>query len=125
MNKEQQNVEDFHNKYSHRIGTVPEFPNDKILFLRMRLIFEEASECLTAVSNKDFVNLVDGLVDLLYVTYGTAVSIGVDLEPLFAEVHRSNMTKSDEKDESGKSIKGLYYDVPQLEAKLKKQGWKG
>ena len=125
MNQEQKSVEDFHIKYGHRVGTEPGFPNDKILFLRMRLMSEEGAECQTALANKDLVDLADGLVDLLYVTYGTAVSFGIDLEPLFAEVHRSNMTKSEEKDEGGKSVKGSYYDCLQREAKLRKQGWKG
>lgn len=37
--------------------------------------------------------MVDALVDLLYVTYGTAVEMGVDLAPFFDEVHRANMHK--------------------------------
>src|SRR2546429_6004229 len=31
--------------------------------------------------------------DLLYVVYGTAVSYGIDMNPVFREVHRSNMSK--------------------------------
>jgi predicted HAD superfamily Cof-like phosphohydrolase len=30
---------------------------------------------------------------MLYVLYGTAVSFGIDVRPVFAEVHRSNMAK--------------------------------
>lgn len=38
--------------------------------------------------------VVDGLADLDYVgPCGTAVAFGVDLDPIFQEVHRSNMTK--------------------------------
>ena len=33
------------------------------------------------------------LADLLYVVYGTAVSYGLDMDPVFREVHRSNLSK--------------------------------
>lgn len=41
----------------------------------------------------DLAEAVDGLCDLIYVAYGSAEAIGVDLEPYFDEVHRSNMAK--------------------------------
>jgi predicted HAD superfamily Cof-like phosphohydrolase len=61
--------------------------------LRVSLIEEEATEFATAVERGDVVEMVDALCDLLYVTYGAAVDLGVDLEPFFDEVHRSNMAK--------------------------------
>lgn len=61
--------------------------------LRVSLIEEEAAEFAEAVQGRDMVAMIDALCDLLYVTYGAAVCLGVDLEPFFAEVHRSNMTK--------------------------------
>lgn len=39
------------------------------------------------------VNQVDALVDLLYLTYGSFVLMGVDPEPFFEIVHRANMGK--------------------------------
>lgn len=45
------------------------------------------------LSNEPLVEQVDALVDLLYLTYGTFVLIGVDPAPLFDIVHRSNMGK--------------------------------
>ena len=37
--------------------------------------------------------LAKEMADLLYVVYGTAVSYGIDMEPVFREVHRSNLSK--------------------------------
>lgn len=54
--------------------------------------FDSFEFCSYGHSN--MVELADGLADLHYVAYcGTAATCGVDMEPIFAEVHRSNMTK--------------------------------
>jgi predicted HAD superfamily Cof-like phosphohydrolase len=92
MNKEQAMVAAFHRKF----GTPPPEAPDLDRFpgaLRVKLIQEEAEEFAQAVADGDLVEMVDALCDLLYVTYGAAVDLGVDLEPFFAEVHRSNMEK--------------------------------
>ena len=41
----------------------------------------------------DLAAVAKEMADLLYVTYGTAVSYGIDMEPVFQEVHRSNLSK--------------------------------
>ncbi len=69
--------------------TLDQFPGQ----LRVSLIQEEAREFAEAVEAGDMIEMIDALCDLLYVTYGAAVTLGVDLEPHFAEVHRSNMAK--------------------------------
>lgn len=45
------------------------------------------------LSKDPLVGQVDALVDLLYLTYGTFVLMGVDPAPLFDIVHQSNMGK--------------------------------
>jgi predicted HAD superfamily Cof-like phosphohydrolase len=39
------------------------------------------------------VEIADALADIIYIACGTAVSYGIPLDRLFAEVHRSNMAK--------------------------------
>jgi predicted HAD superfamily Cof-like phosphohydrolase len=59
--------------------------------------------------------MVDALCDLLYVTYGAAVDLGVDLQPFFAEVHRSNMAKvGGRKREDGKWLKPAGWTPPDI-----------
>jgi len=67
--------------------------NPKLVNLRMNLIREEVKELETAVKNKDYVEAVDALSDILYVVYGMGASIGIDLDTSFDLVHQSNMSK--------------------------------
>ena len=62
------------------------------------------------------------LADLLYVVYGTAVSLGIDMEPVFKEVHRSNMSKvGGYKREDGKWVKPPTYSPAALQDILEAQ----
>lgn len=61
--------------------------------LRAELMLEELSEVLQALQDRDELELLDGLADLMYVTVGTGVKFDLPVEDAFQEVHRSNMTK--------------------------------
>lgn len=125
MNNHQKNVLDFHERYGCLAKYTPDLPDPQTLLLRMSLIAEELAECMTAARNQDMVGVCDALCDILYVTYGTAVTMGVDLEPLFAEVQRSNMSKDGGgQDGGGKIMKGPNFTPPDLRSKLEEQGWK-
>lgn len=61
---------------------------------------------------------------MLYVVYGAAVTYGIDLEPIFDEIHRSNMSKlwpdgTVQKREDGKVLKPPTYSPADLEPILK------
>ncbi len=60
------------------------------------------------------------LADVLYVTYGAADALGIDLPAVFVEVHRSNMSKLDAdgrvlRRADGKVLKGSGYQPPALD----------
>ena len=42
----------------------------------------------------NMVEVADGIADLIYVALGAALEFGIDIEPIFNEVHRSNMSKA-------------------------------
>lgn len=112
-------VEEFHEKYNHRISSRPHTFSDENALLRYKLIDEEINdELLPAIENRstpDIIEIADALADSLYVIFGTALSFGVPIDEVFVEVHRSNMTKSTEKNEYGKSIKGKDFQPPRIE----------
>lgn len=61
--------------------------------LRIKLMEEEVAETATALRESDLVEIADGLADTIYIALGTAICYGIDLRPVFAEVHASNMRK--------------------------------
>ena len=60
---------------------------------RAAMIREELEEYETAARAGDVDGIADALADLLYVVHGTALVHGIPLDEVFAEVHRSNLTK--------------------------------
>lgn len=112
-------LREFHSKYGHFISNRPQRHDtipDRVMVLRLRLIHEELKEFEEA---EDRVDIADALADLLYAVFGTCVSYGIPIDEIFAEVHRSNMTKSTELDEYGKTIKGVGWKPPEIEAVLR------
>ena len=112
-------VKTFMNTYGQEVKNSPEFPDSKILQLRIDLIQEELNELKEAINNNDIVEVADALTDILYVTYGAGHSFGVDLDSCFNEVQNSNMSKLGEDgkpiyNESGKVMKGSNYFKPNL-----------
>jgi len=62
-------------------------------FVRARLILEEATELIIGMQEDNRQEVIDGVADLLYVAYGTALLFGFDADEAMDRVHRSNMTK--------------------------------
>lgn len=124
MGPEQKLVLEFHEKYGLPSPARPTMPTIKDRMRRARLIIGEAAEFLEAADKSDFVEMVDALADILVVTYGTAIEMGVDLEPVFAEVHRSNMSKDGGLDVGGKVMKGPSFSPPNLGRELEQQGYR-
>ena len=126
MTDEQQMVTEFHHAFDIAVHALPLVPDEATRSLRVRLIQEEFDELQEALSRRDTVSVAKELADLLYVVYGTAVSCGIDMEPVFREVHRSNMSKvGGHKRADGKWVKPATYSPARLEPILVAQGGKG
>ena len=122
MSDEQKMVTAFHQAFDIVIGTLPAVPDAATCALRMSLIQEEITELREALSQRDIEAVAKELADLLYVVYGTAVSCGIDMAPIFREVHRSNMSKmGGHKRADGKWIKPLDYSPARLQPILAAQ----
>lgn len=122
MNDAQKMVKEFHEQFDIHVAPTPSAPDEATKILRNRLIQEEFEEFQEAMQSKGLPDMAKELADLLYVVYGTAVSLGIDMEPVFKEVHRSNMSKvGGYKREDGKWVKPPTYSPASLEAILEAQ----
>jgi predicted HAD superfamily Cof-like phosphohydrolase len=63
--------------------------------------------------------LAKELCDILYVVFGTAIALGIDIDEAFVRVHRSNMSKvwddyTVHYDDNGKVLKPPTYQPPDM-----------
>ena len=108
-------VRHFARTYGQSLNHMWEKGSDKDL-LRMALVKEESEEIFAAETAEE---LLDGLADLVYVTYGYAATFGWDLDEAIRRVHASNMSKLGEDGkpiyrEDGKVLKGPNFEPPDL-----------
>jgi len=130
----QKDIIEFQTKMGQECHTKPTLPTKKSLELRYRLIDEEVNkELLPALKLYSEVgyeplceaDVADGIVDSIYVLIGCAVSFGIDLGPIWNEVHRSNMLKAGgPRDSNGKILKPEGWKHPDI-AKLIEEQEKG
>lgn len=119
MTEAQRMVEEFHRRFDIMVSDRPCVPDEATRALRVRLIQEEFEEFQQAMAQSDLQGMAKELADLLYVVYGSAVSCGIDMEPVFREVHRSNMSKvGGHKRADGKWVKPPTYSPADLQAIL-------
>lgn len=112
-------VLEFHTKFGLDAPNKVSYLSPKTAKLRKKLIEEEAKEVRDAIDEGKLTDIAKELADLLYVTYGTAVSMGIDIEWVFNLVHKSNMSKIDKNGkplirEDGKILKGPDYYEPEI-----------
>jgi len=117
-------VQEFHEATGAERNSWP--PSSQLAALREGLVYEEYNELLEelnpAIYRKgplDKKKVAKEIADVLYVAYGTADAFGIDIDRVFEEVHRSNMSKLVDgkplKREDGKILKGPNYTPPNLD----------
>jgi len=120
-------VAEFHDVF--KIGNAEKICliDEKDYMLRYNLIKEENEEYLEACKNGDIVEVADALGDQLYILFGTILKHGLQhkIEEIYDEIHRSNMSKLDEKGqpifrEDGKILKSNLYFKPDIKDILEK-----
>lgn len=118
-------VREFHEAFEVPIKNYPEFPAWDRVVLRDNLLDEERIELYNACADDNMVEVLDGIIDCLYILFGTALEFGLQdkLIAAFEEVHKSNISKLDEngkpvKRGDGKVIKSHLFKKPDLNSIL-------
>jgi predicted HAD superfamily Cof-like phosphohydrolase len=106
----------FHQKFGVPMPQEPSFLGPEAFGFRMKFMQEELNEFYDDHTAGDMLKAADALVDLVYVTLGTALMMGLPWPRLWEEVQRANMAKERAKN-AGESKRGTALDV------IKPPGW--
>lgn len=115
-------VRAFHEAIGMELPETPQLPSLAVRALRQTLLQEEYTELQAAVNAGDLVAIAQEAADLLYVTYGLCLTYGIDLNPVFAEVHRANLAKTTgPRRADGKQLKPADWQPPDVASVLAQQ----
>lgn len=94
INKMQSQVMMFQRVMGQPVGRKAHALSQDRVPVRIELIREEfEDELIPAMHAGDMVETADALIDLLYVTFGALVEMGINAQVLFDEVQASNLSK--------------------------------
>ena len=143
----QADVRQFMAAFGQAMPERPQWPDQQTMDLRVRLVAEEFCEWLRdsgydyevaiatpgdhltylsrteSLRQRSLPKSADALIDMLYVTIGSLLAMGIDMWPLWAEVQRANMAKAGGPVVNGKQLKPAGWTPPDIEGELRKQGW--
>lgn len=97
VNPMQRDIQKFMEACEQEVKRYPKLPSEEIRDLRIKLMREELEgedELIESMLSGNLVGIADGIADVLYVVIGTAVAYGINIQEVFNEVQRSNMTKA-------------------------------
>lgn len=80
-------------KFGQDMRLTPGFPDPTTLEFRCDFLREEVKEFCDAVAEKNLEKAADSLIDIDYVSLGTALGMGLPYDALWREVHEANMRK--------------------------------
>lgn len=115
---------EFRQRMGMPVADNPTTPDRDAAELHVRLIGEETGELIGELFRDriDLAKVAKESADVIYVVLDLCNRVGIDLGPVFAEVHRSNMTKDpSSKRADGKQLKGGCYELPDIAGVLRRQ----
>ena len=85
MSDEERMVTEFYRAFGIARETSPSMPDEVTCALRMQCIKQELDELQTAFAHQDLPVVAQELAELLYAVYGTAISCGIEMAPVFGK----------------------------------------
>lgn len=131
----QQDIREFHEACDLVVKDAPApRPDPALISLRVALLREESKEAIAALEECCFTDslaplahVAKELADVIVVALGAAVSLGINMEPVWNAVHASNMAKRDPatgkvlRREDGKVLKPPGWTPPNIEEIIRRQ----
>lgn len=93
MQKQYRLVREFHKTFDHPVSETPKPIGKGRGLARCGWLREEVEEFEAACITDDLVDQVDAVMDIMYLSIGALVEMGVAPEEVFNEVHKANMGK--------------------------------
>lgn len=123
MNKEYNEVKEFHKAFNHPYSETPKVMELNRAKKRYTWVLEEINEFLVASEKGDIVEQADAMIDTIYFALGTLVEMGIEPDKLFYIVQHANMSKlwEDGKahyNEIGKVLKPAGWEDPHKKLEL-------
>lgn len=118
-------VTEFHRVFGCAANDQLGLNNTDLVHCRIALMREELTEVIDAMTSGDLMHTARELADLVYVVYGTAVALGIDLDEAVREVHRANMSKLGTDGRpllraDGKVLKGPHFRAPDVSSAVRR-----
>ena len=88
-----EDVCEFNKQFGVKQLNTPDLNDNVFIESKMALIREEMRELEEAIKNKDLIETVDALTDIINVVLGMGYGLNVNLDKAFKIVHESNMSK--------------------------------
>lgn len=118
-------VREFHEEFGLPVKDSPDWDFGKddpeVLATGRRLLREEFDELDDTFDEGDLAHFAHEAADLVYVVYGRALSMGVNLDPVIREIHRANMSKETPRGYHGKPLKTGEFLIADVTTVLKFQ----
>ena len=96
-------IDRFHKKFGFEKNNKVGIPEDaELVNFRTSFLMEELSEYTNAIVKKDTAEVLDALVDIVYIALGTAWLFNLPFEKAWKEIQAANMKKIRAKDKTGK-----------------------
>jgi hypothetical protein len=122
----QEKVRVFNKLIGVKLRSSPGWPCKEDLELAWNLIKEECQlELGNALDDHNLVEVADAIGDSIVVLLGLACRLGIDMDPIFQEINRTNtLKKGGPKRSDGKVMKPEGWKPPEIESLLVQQGWR-
>lgn len=115
MNKMQTAVNEFLEQAGQTVNEAPRIPSADDMRRASVLLEDAVKGTIEAISEQDLIAVASGIATVLYDAFGAASRFGIDMQPIFDEVHKSHMA----------GLKAGHNVLPSIGEELNKQSTYG